>query len=557
MPSSAEKAFVDGLNLLYQQVTKDKLIGFSEEDTQSLLPYLDSVLGQMGKLNIDLFAGDGTIGSISYIDSSLHVFETMAECLLTLEKANDGLYFVFIRAMNSADCYFSFIIKDADNILSINDRIDESFIGQHKISRNGRWTEGKADKIFPYDHIFEYGDYDYKGYSTSYKLKEDVTLYDMGIEAFMPVIVAMVLTIGRYQNKKVDKEICYVDSFLPFHTEEITKNALMNIDGSSLCLAHQKVNTQFNTNSIINGTYTGEFVWKQGRNYKETGAFSNGAQEMIDLWGKDFIPDYTKIFPDSNIKCLADKNNGKETYTPEYIGSEKRMRKQIYKELRYQLASYMQNNIYREWASTGKTEAVKAWYYEALRRNKENICRIFIDLEEKIKSGEEKPTSIGWRKTNEYTIYIINDTYPSSIHCQLTQDQLVNVEPKGYHDDYWTCMETGNKCNLWFVVRPANHIQLEEFCGCEVPKLVKGWKEDRTAYGNPLLDATDATTNVRTPFEIEYREPIFPKDTDKEDEEMKKWKGAAFNFRFAFGFSKRGWSRIKKQLMKNENSQID
>ena len=248
--TSAEKAFVDGLNLLYQQVTKDKLIGFSEEDTQSLLPYLDSVLGQMGKLNIDLFAGDGTIGSISYIDSSLHVFETMAECLLTLEKANDGLYFVFIRAMNSADCYFSFIIKDADNILSINDRIDESFIGQHKISRNGRWTEGKADKIFPYDHIFEYGDYDYKGYSTSYKLKEDVTLYDMGIEAFMPVIVAMVLTIGRYQNKKVDKEICYVDSFLPFHTEEITKNALMNIDGSSLCLAHPPGNKHHPLTSI-------------------------------------------------------------------------------------------------------------------------------------------------------------------------------------------------------------------------------------------------------------------------------------------------------------------
>ena len=543
----AEVSFVRGLNLLYQQVTKGRLIGSSEEDIQTLLPYLDTVLGQMGKLNTDLFAGNGCIGNISHIDSALHVFETMAECLLSLEKADDGFYFTLIRAMNSDECYFCFMIKSNGTILSINDRADEAYIGQHRVSRNGRWTEGKADKIFPYDYLFDYGEHDYKGYATSYKFKEDVNLYDMGIDAFMPVIIAMVLTIGKYQNKKIDKERSYIDSFLPVHAEKIDKYDLIDTSGSSLYLEHQNVDIHFDNSRLINGGYTDEFTWKSGKNYKETGSFSNSAQEMIDLWGIGFVPDYTKLFPQSNVKSLTDKT--KEVYTPEYIGSEKRIRKQIYKEFRWQLAQYMQENIYNEWVTTGKTEAVKRWYYEALRNNQENIYRIFMELEEKIKSGEEKPTTYGWRRIGNYTIYIVNDTYPSSIHCHLTQDQLINVDPKGRYNDYWVDKITGNKCNLWFVVRPSNYKHIEEFCGCEVPKIVKGWKEDRRESGNSLLSSTDATESVRTPFEIKYESSIFTHEKDK-DEEMKKWEGADFNFRFAFGFSKRGWNQIKKSFLK-------
>lgn len=549
----AEENFVNALNRIYGRITKDKLLGTSKEDLETLLPYLDTVLGQMHKLNTDLFAGDGSVGTIDHIDLSLHVFNTTAESVLAMEHAKDGIYFTFIKAQDTAECYFSFMIKSGTTIVSVNDRNDESFIGQHRCSRNGRWTEGKADEIFPYEYLFHYTEHDYKGYATSYKFNEGINLYNLGMEAFMPVIVAFILTIGKFQNKKLDLKLSFIDSLLPMNRQtlaESTQNVLMEIESSQISLRHNDVDTHFDTRMLINGDYTEQFEWRNDRNHKEVGSFTNAAQEMIDLWGQDFVLDESKFLPVCNANCLnkvTDKEKKeKEEYIPEYIGTEARIRKQLYKEARSQLAIHMQNKIYEEWIRIGKTEAIKSWYIQALRDNKENLYRIFMEYEERVLSGKEREVSMEWQNTNGYTINIVRDTHPS-VSCSFTlyQDQLVNVKPKTSYRDDWIDEITGTKCNYWFVVRPNDAKDLKALCGCDIPKIVKGWKERRHCHGNSLLEATDATTEVRTPFEFDYREPPF---WEEDDPNMKRWEGSHYNFRFAFGFSKRGWNQIKKEL---------
>ena len=66
-----------------------------------------------------------------------------------------------------------------------------------------------------------------------------------------------------------------------------------------------------------------------------------------------------------------DKEN--ESYIPEFIGTEKRMRLQVYKEARMQLAEYIKEKIYQAWVDYGKTEKIKEWYQQSLLSNKEFI----------------------------------------------------------------------------------------------------------------------------------------------------------------------------------------
>ena len=124
----------------------------------------------------------GVISNVQNVSTKLHIFNTLAECLINIENAQDGIYFCFISASNSSDCFFAFFLKSNGNIISVNDRIDEAYIGQHGNSRNGRWTEQKVDGIFPYDYIFNYSQHDYKGYASKYEINEEkLDLYNLAV----------------------------------------------------------------------------------------------------------------------------------------------------------------------------------------------------------------------------------------------------------------------------------------------------------------------------------------------------------------------------------------
>ena len=528
-----EDEFIEKLNNIYLKVTKGKLIGKDDGQRKQLLGSIEKVVESINKCNIDLFVKKGSIGDIQNISTDLYVFETLAECLLTIENSNDGIYLCFIAAGNSADCFFGFFLKSNGTIISINDRIDEAYIGQHGNQRNGRWTEGKVDKIFPYDYIFEYSQHDSKGYATKYTINnEKIDLYNLGIDVYMPIVISMLLIILKYNNKEINLPIHYLDSFLPQNQNKIESYSLMKIGKSDIVCQHNQIDMYFDNNRIITGEYAEEFNWKENSYYKETGVFSNNNQIMVDLWGDGFEFNDREIFTSNNIACLIDRSSD---YVPEFVGTEKRVRLQIYKEARVQLANYINEKIYNEWISYGKTEVVKQWYIKSLLNNTEFLYRIFIKYEDTILNGEKKP-SLGWKIPNEINIYQIEGkNYPEG--AMLDCDDIVNCKRKNNHE--WQWLDSVNKCicNTWFIVCPETWKDIEYITGQEVPPIIKGWKVDgHGTKGNSILSVTDAVETIKTPFEYrnqEYNDKYFK---------------SFYDFKFAFGFSKSGWNKIKKQF---------
>lgn len=530
---NAENEFLNSLDNIYYKITEGKLIGEDKNDREKFLYCLENVVESINSCKFELFKKGGKIENLQNVSTKLQIFNTLAECLLTLEKGNDGIYFCFISANNTPDCFFSFFIKSNGNILSINDRVDEKYIGQHKNSRNGRWTNGKVDKIFPYDYIFNYSNHDYKGYATKYEVDEEkLDIYKLGIEVFTPIIVSMLLLVLKFTGKDIDFPLHYIDSFLPVNQERISNNGLMVIESSSLVCDHNNIDTFFDNEKILNGEYAEEFTL-DSNNYNERGSFSNKNQLMVDLWADGFVYDPTKIFTNNNVACLIDKNTSE--YTPEFIGSEKRMRLQIYKEIRKQLADYIEDKIYNEWLNCGKTEAIREWYKEEIDKNKEYLYKLFMEYEEILKDDER---GTPYTKIKESNIEIYIETgIPYPVRANVYD--IHNVKRDGYKWEY-KCQENGKICNLWFILKPRNWKDVEFLVNEDVPKLVKGWNVNgHDSNGNYLLDVTDDVDRIKTPFE--HIKPACYFGEYKYDD-------AYYDFTIAFGFSKSGWNKIKKKF---------
>lgn len=556
--TDAEKKFISKLNSLYSQVTQGKLIGEGEDNRKEIMNSLDNVMTDIAKCNTDLFLKGEEVGKIENISTKLHIFNNLAECLLTIEKSADGMYYCFISAENSADCYFSFFIKNNGNIISVNDRANEQFIGQHSVSRNGRWTEQKADGIFPYDYIFNYSGHDYKGYATKYEIDENaVDMYNLGIEVFMPIIIAMLLLVFKFSNKELDLPMKHIDSFLPANIEKIENHALMPIGKSELAVKQAEINISYSNEEIISGTPAEEFTNKDNH-WDERGVFENKNQYMIDLWGEGFVYDPSNLFQKSNVTYLIDKekeeNKDKElSYIPEFIGTEKKMRMQVYTDARKQLADYMRQKIYEEWDRFGRTKAVEEWYTKALVENKDYLLRLMYETYAGIRNKEGVGSSIhicpgSYSRTIYHTeqcvIGIQYDEEPGGWEISRKHGLLGCIKTpslRGYYYDSLLDETNGKKCNMWFVFTPQTWENLEELTGREVPKCVKGWlRNGHSSRGNHLLNNTDAVDDVGTPFEhYESRSKLYNNIREVE-----------YSFMFAWGFSKSGWKKFVKEYEK-------
>lgn len=138
-------------------------------DTSVLYDAVECITKDITKCNIDVFGkGARSKNNEPFIyGTTIRSFNTMAECILDLSSSSNGIYLCYISLNNKPDGYFTYIYKCENTLVSINDRVNESFRGQHNKSRNNRWMEYKCYNLFPYD-IIEYGDdRDYKGYATS------------------------------------------------------------------------------------------------------------------------------------------------------------------------------------------------------------------------------------------------------------------------------------------------------------------------------------------------------------------------------------------------------
>lgn len=550
----AENNYCEKIRNFIGMIIGEVLLGkFDEKDfNKKVFGATPDIISTLDKCNVEFYKKGGAIENITLLPTGINVFPSLAECVISLSDASDGMYLCYIDVFQSADSYFGFFIKSNGNIFSFNDRADEAFKGQHCNSRNGRWSEKKADAVFPYSFIFEYGDYDYKGYSHSYKIDENrLSLYSMETDALISLAVSMMLLSNRIRNINVSEyKPVYIDSLLKnnMHLLGNGKHELAVIEKNEIVQRTNAINLAFNYDMIMSGEALSEFTERDACVDSK-----NKGQIFVDLYGNGFVFDADLL---STQKLLGEMPTHdlygkiKNRYIPEFIGSEGRLRAQAYCEIRKQLAGYIREKMYEEYISFGKMPAVDKWFTELLDANTEKIKRLAVKGYMWAKEAEKKYIERGECLSEIPDTYTLeNNEERYSITVLLNTKNTPNYKYRPYylinkHDNYQTKaydMDTGAVCSIFCVFCPEDYIGLENLFG-DVPKIVKGWKnsENRT-YGNPLLDMTDAVEGINAPFE--YYCSLRPEYHDENTHRK---------FAFVIGFSKRRMNRRIKEIQENE-----
>lgn len=531
----AEERYLGSVCALIERAAgKNAIGGIDRENLRAtVFDCTDSVIRALDKCRIEFYRTGGDFPPVTEFSTGINVFPSLAECVLTLSGAPDGMYTCFIDISHSSDSYFGFFVKSGTNLLSINERIDEAYKGQHGSARNGRWTEGKADDIFPYDYIFSYDGYDYKGYSHTYMIDKDrLSMSGMEDGALIPLLIAMILAAKKLRNiDPGDYMPVYIDSLLKANRQaEYSTNALAVIEKNEIVQHMDTLDLSFDYGSIMNGSALDEFS-KDGSGYV---CAANKGQIFVDLYGEGFR--IGEVL--STRKMLSD---GNMEYVPEFVGQERRMRGQAYCEIRRQLADYIRKKMYEEYVSYGGMQAVRKWFKEQVSANIDRFRREAAGFYMEYKEGRAENYINGWipdRCEKRYFITVLEDVdYVSSIaYGPVYSANKQNIR-RGRSLD----IETGAACSIFFLFRPLDYIGLENLFG-EIPKITKGWNRSRNhEYGNPNLQMTDAVEKINTPFE--YGCSMSPEyNADR----------TFTNFAFSIGFSKRGLKKLLKEVQKEQ-----
>lgn len=540
-----EDIYYRNIMALIEKIVGRKLIADKASDDDSVKKRLtdctDKVMNGLEKCNVHIFQkGAMPVGKITKFATQIYVFPSIAQCLLALDNATDGIYLTYIDVANSPDSFFGFFIKNNGNIFSYDERIDEAYRGSHQHSRNGRWSENKADEIFPYDFIFHYSAYDHKGYSMNYQIDEEkLQFFQLGEEVYLPLLLAMVFVARKFSNKELEGEELFVDSMLPANITQLADNAsgteLAVIEKNAIVERHKNINLFFDAEKVIKGEYENE-----AKEYGLNSSEFTDTKLFIELYGEGFSFDINELVGISDTLMLTDS---KYSYMPEFLGSEKAQRRQVYYEIRKKLAEHIKKKMHEEYANFGGIKAYKEWFKKVVNENIEKIEEIIAK-----RYDADDFQMAGWGTADmsvPFNVYLEqNKTYPSGMHLGYCPSASLDGWKHIYND-----ARTGTKCTIFAIVKPKDWNGLELLFG-EIPKLVKGWRDvGHYTNGNSILSAVDFVENIGTPFE--YNERIY--------DEAKR-ENSTFDFSIAIGYSKRGFAKMLnehgfqvKQYAKKDN----
>lgn len=572
--TAIETEILDRIDAIVERVANKKMIGERNRETEkvALFDSIVAVVEDLGNCREDLFLKGGSISPAKRISTNIHLFESLADCLLALEAANDGIYLCYINQGGTADGYFGFYIKSNGSILSVNERIDEAYPGQHKRSRNGRWTENKKYKLFPYDYIFSFADYDYKGYAKKHMIDEEkLAFFNLSPEVYMPLILAMVMLNTKYSNTNVSAmPIKYVDSLLPvnINNQLDSSKELMLINDSAIVT----VNKEFKIDMTVEGVKNAEYASR----FNKTGCFLEGENVFVKLYGDDFQLDTLSLLEMNKHLKLPSSSLPLSSATPnaEFIGTAERMEMIAYMNARNQLAEHIREKIFEEYKSFGERKAVTEWWKKILKEKREKIISLCVKKYFAVQNHQVKNMG-NWSMRNgnsdEYLCYIdyqldCKSSAPFGYNYFSPLSQL-HYNSRGNWDGKYLCCITENLASVFFAFRFNDYKEIAEVVGEEnVPKIVKGWARERRCYGNPLLSATDPVSDVGTPFErgecqknrrywtkenwhnyYFHNSKDFPDWLTKEPLMETIDISPVFDFDFMVGFSKRGFKEILKE----------
>lgn len=529
-----EKEYMDALNAMITRVTGMKEIGERDLDKEreTLYSAIEDVAEQLGRCYEDVYiSGDRPVETVTNVSKKILLFNYMADCVLALQNgAPDGAYFCYINNNGTADGYFAIVIKSNGNLFSVNDRVPEAYIGQHTRSRNNRWAEGHMD-IFPYNQVLSFSDYDYLGYAQSYSIDESkLEFRDLDASAYIPVILAILCVMNSRAGKMLDPEKqVYMNTLIRSNIENTEEgSALIRLDNTGLIdRTTEALRITFDKEKFLRGGYREEFGHKD-RDWN---------QPFVDMYASDFTPSVKTLSLSAKNSLMSGEEN--QEIHAEFIGNMEAMRRQAYYESRIELAEHIRKNMKKELEAAGGLQGLCEWFEAEMRENMPNllpyIAHVYSNYEKKTKGKfSMSGVAYGYHDENDpdwvRRINVLD--YEPSCWNKLIYNEPHKEHLYGdrYNITHFICPISGKKANIWFRFNARTTEDIEHFTGCEVPKILKGWRSE-SEYGfyggNRILDTVD---------EVDFVKPFDSLDHNR-----------SISFDYYIGLSKLGINRILKE----------
>lgn len=588
-----ENTYLDALNKIVQQIVGPAMLGERDKalERESMCRAVDAVVEELDTCNIDLFLRGGPIRPLKHFSTHIQVFEQLAECLLALEMApDDSIYLCYINNNGTADGYFGFYLKSNGTILSVNERVDEAYPGQHNHSRNNRWAESKKYNLFPYGFMFQYTEHDYKGYARKHLIDDErLDFCRLDPDAYLPLVLGMVMLSSKFSGRDLfEYPLKFTDSLLSINVALPVpgETALSIPENSAIAVAHRNLEINLSSESVLAGTRGKQFDYQENRQKSglETGVFPEKENLFVKLYGEGFELDVSKLLEaNPQLKRLTSAEIAVRDEAPnvEFVGTRDRMEMIAYMNARKQLAEYIRDKMFEEYQQFGGVAAVRQWWENALKASKDKVFRMCCEKYRLVLCGNEKNICGNyWRDASENKLSFLGfqEDCRGSADVYLGHSGYVFNQPHGYRGRYldgkWLCPITGKLASTFFVFSPATWEELELIVGAgTLPKILMGWRSDgHLGVGNPLLDATDKVFEVGTPFEDReasinkrywtkkrwddfyfHNASKCPDWLSREPELPVLETAPSISFKFAVGFSKIGFKRLLKQFGMDED----
>lgn len=504
-----EDLYLQTINDVFEKAMGIQMIGQrnAAQEKQALLQSTVRVLEDIKSIHSDIYKKCGSVSNITQFTTHILVFERMADCLLSIENSPDAMYLCYINQYGTADGYFAFVIKSAGNLFALHDRIDEAYIGAHQGERNGSWSNAHLYKLFPYDYIFNYANHDYKGYASTFIINEEkLDFLTLGAEVYQPLLIAMLILKSKYEGKELEGNIKKLNSLFE-------ENYLLEHenDKAEISLAILKKNELFvQNNKYVCGLDMEKAITDRG--YNEEFDICDAGLSLASEYGNGF-----KANVDGTLSTIAENNVGGKAFYSEFIGDANRLDKEVYRNIRKQLAEYISEVMKKEYEDFGGWKGMFDYWYAELRKNQPQTKRIIIDAICSRMYHLAHPEFVD--KWASYSI--IKREEASGYVSEFFNASTITKTLGGTVVDYAIDDETGTRCKeyYWFTFRSCN--ELETFLGNELPHVFKTYGVEGKCNGNSILDATDAVGDLKSPFEQE--------------------RGTRNNFSVRYGFSTRGF----------------
>lgn len=499
-----EQVLINLFNTVFTQFMTTKMIGnSSKSDSVAFLSHLESVIDALFTMNFDLFLSGGCVGELNSFSTKILVVPTLTEALLKAESSPDGIYICYINGHNM-EGYFTYILKSNGNILSVNDRVDEHYSGEHRRSRTGRWAENKQWNMFPYAEMVKFEERGYKGKDTTATVTGEMSIYELPEEAWMPLLVGAVLIYLRFKNKPIELPKKYVQNLQQVNLSVASSDVKALIVQDSRLVAQSQLNINFDLPSVLKDVYGKDFdcdsVIKRlggsekyydkesGKGWLETGSFSNMNQFLVDLWGDGFEFDPKSLLA-TTVPLITNGEDSDTAPFQEMVGTESKMRLQAYFQVRKNLAEYMQKRINDNFIAFGGVVGVKAWFAQAVYANSKKVFEIIY------KQAETAKDMGNWVSMDDIVVTKAVGDYNG--FRELSLNDLVGDRRFSYRG----CVVNGKECSIHFKISCYTWKGIETLVGGPLPKVIDGYVRHRNHDGNSNIDTTDLVSQVHTPME--------------------------------------------------------